>query len=212
MSTKDPKNVAIIVAHPDDETLWAGGTILSHPNWHCFILSLCRANDKDRAPKFHHVLKILGADGNMGDLDDGPMQEPLDSEIVSEAILDGLPSYEYDLLISHDPNGEYTRHLRHEETGKAVIRLWSSEKIAARALWTFAYEDGDRKYLPKPIKNAHVYQKLSRPVWKKKYNLITETYGFDADSFEAKTTPLAEAFWQFYNHVDALQRITDSHK
>jgi len=25
------KTVAIIVAHPDDETLWAGGTILSHP-------------------------------------------------------------------------------------------------------------------------------------------------------------------------------------
>jgi LmbE family N-acetylglucosaminyl deacetylase len=33
------KNVAIIVAHPDDETLWAGGTILNHPSWKCFIIS-----------------------------------------------------------------------------------------------------------------------------------------------------------------------------
>ena len=24
----------MIVAHPDDETLWAGGTILKHPEWH----------------------------------------------------------------------------------------------------------------------------------------------------------------------------------
>jgi LmbE family N-acetylglucosaminyl deacetylase len=35
------KNVAIIVAHPDDETLWAGGTILNHPYWrilHCLFM------------------------------------------------------------------------------------------------------------------------------------------------------------------------------
>ena len=95
----------------------------------------------------------------------------------------------YDLIISHDPKGEYTRHLRHEEVGEAVIRLWSSEKISARELWTFAYEDGGKKYLPKPIENAPVYQKLSQPVWEKKYSLITETYGFDKDSFEATNNP-----------------------
>jgi LmbE family N-acetylglucosaminyl deacetylase len=27
------KSVAIIVAHPDDETLWAGGEILNNPLW-----------------------------------------------------------------------------------------------------------------------------------------------------------------------------------
>jgi len=31
MNIKNSKTVAIIVAHPDDETLWAGGTILNHP-------------------------------------------------------------------------------------------------------------------------------------------------------------------------------------
>ncbi len=25
--------VALVVAHPDDETLWAGGTLLQHPGW-----------------------------------------------------------------------------------------------------------------------------------------------------------------------------------
>jgi LmbE family N-acetylglucosaminyl deacetylase len=210
MNNKGSKKVAIIVAHPDDETLWAGGTILSHPHWHCFILSLCRASDNNRAPKFYNVLKILGADGNMADLDDGPQQKPLDPEIVSGEIMNGLRSFTYDLIISHDPKGEYTRHLRHEEAGKAVIRLWSSEQISADELWTFAYEDGDKKYLPKPIANAPVYQKLPPSVWKKKYNLITETYGFASDSFEALTTPQAEAFWQFTNRNDALRWITNS--
>jgi LmbE family N-acetylglucosaminyl deacetylase len=146
MNIKDSKTVAIIVAHPDDETLWAGGTILNHPDWHCFILSLCRASDKNRAPRFYKALKILGSDGNMADLDDGPQQRPLDSYLVTKAILEGLPPFSYDLIISHDPNGEYTRHLRHEEVGKAVIRLWSSEKISATELWTFAYEDGGKKF------------------------------------------------------------------
>ncbi len=71
-----PKNVAVIVAHPDDETLWAGGTILSHPSWNCFIISVCRGNDPERAPRFYKALKILRSSGNMGDLDDGPEQNP----------------------------------------------------------------------------------------------------------------------------------------
>jgi LmbE family N-acetylglucosaminyl deacetylase len=212
MNNKDSKTVAIIIAHPDDETLWTGGTILNHPDWHCFILSLCRASDKNRAPKFYNALKILEADGNMADLDDGPEQKPLDLYIVTSAIMELLPPVRYDLIISHDPNGEYTRHLRHEEVGQAVIRLWSSGKISAKELWTFAYEDGGKKYLPKPIANAAIYHKLSKPIWEKKYNLITETYGFDKDSFEALTSPRAESFRQFTNYNDALQRLTNNYK
>jgi len=212
MNSKDSKSVAIIIAHPDDETLWAGGTILDHPDWNCFILSLCRANDKDRAPKFYNALKIYEANGTMADLDDGPEQKPLDPRIVSSAILQLLPQISYDLIISHDPKGEYTRHIRHEEVGGAVIRLWSSGKINAKELWTFAYEDGEKKYLPRPIESAAIYQKLSVPVWLKKYNLISETYGFAKDSFEAQTTPRNESFWQFTNYSDALQWVTNSHK
>jgi LmbE family N-acetylglucosaminyl deacetylase len=210
MNNKESKTVAIIVAHPDDETLWAGGTILNHPGWHCFILSLCRASDKNRAPKFYDALKILGAQGIMADLDDGPQQKPLNISMVTGAILEGLPSLKYDLVISHDPTGEYTRHLRHEEAGEAVIRLWISEKISATELWTFAYEDGGKKYLPRPIESASVYYKLSKPVWKKKYSLITKTYGFDIDSFEALTTPRVESFWKFDHYTDAMQRITNT--
>ncbi len=148
----------------------------------------------------------------MADLDDGPQQKPLEISIVAETILKGLPLSIYDLIISHNPNGEYTRHLRHEEVGEAVIRLWSSEKISSRELWTFAYEDGGKKYLPKPIENAAFYQKLPEPVWEKKYNLITKTYGFDKDSFEALTTPRAESFWQFTNFNDAMQLLTNSQR
>ena len=65
---KKSSAIAVIVAHPDDETLWAGGTILMYPEWDWFVVTLCRANDPDRAPKFHRVLEILHAKGDMGNL------------------------------------------------------------------------------------------------------------------------------------------------
>jgi LmbE family N-acetylglucosaminyl deacetylase len=200
-----PKSVAVIVAHPDDETLWAGGTILSQPAWHWSILSLCRANDPDRAPRFFQALAAFGAEGRMGDLDDGPEQIPLAEGEVEQAILQSLPPQRFDLLISHSPAGEYTRHRRHEEIGKAVIMLWQAGKISADEFWAFAYEDGEKQYLPRPIKTASIQQALSEDIWQRKYQLINQIYGFPEEGFEAQTTPRAEAFWRFTNPRDAWQ-------
>lgn len=197
------KTVAIIVAHPDDETLWAGGTILSHPSWKCFIVCLSRKNDEDRATKFYNALKILKSDGVMGDLDDGPEQKPLDEKEVESAILNLLPLRHFDLVISHNPSGEYTRHIRHEETGKAVISLWHAGKISTNELWTFAYEDGNKKYYPKQVENATICRALTKRIWMRKYNIITEIYCFEKNSWEAETTPHIESFWQFTNSYDA---------
>ena len=191
------KSVAVIVAHPDDETLWAGGTLLSHSLWRCFIVCLCRADDKDRSPKFFKALKILKSEGIMGNLDDGPEQKPLDENEVEQAILDLLPANHFDLIITHNPGGEYTRHLRHEETGRAVIKLWHEGKIVANELWTFAYHDENKKHLPLAIENSNIYNILPEKVWLRKYGIITETYGFEKNSFEAETTPKAESFRKF---------------
>jgi len=68
------KKIAVIVAHPDDETLWTGGTILGNRSWNCFVIALCRGSDRDRAPKFLNALNDLYANGRIGDMDDGPEQ------------------------------------------------------------------------------------------------------------------------------------------
>ena len=203
MTRLSTKTVALIVAHPDDETLWAGGTILCHPSWQWFIVCLCRGSDKERAPRFYKALHVLKSEGIMGDLDDGPEQKPLDEKEVERAILDLLPPKHFDLIISHNPSGEYTRHVRHEEASKAVIKLWHAFKISANELWTFAYEDGGKKYYPRPIETATICRILTKRIWLRKYSIITETYGFEKSSFEAETTTRAESFWQFTNSCDA---------
>jgi len=200
MKSETIKSVAIIVAHPDDETLWAGGTILSHPTWKCFVVCLSRASDKDRAPRFYKALKELKSEGIMGDLDDGQEQHLLNENEIESAILKLLPNSHFDLIITHNSNGEYTRHRRHEEVSKAVVNLWNDGKISANELWTFAYEDGNAKYFPKAVKNATIFKIIPEEIWQRKYNIMSVTYGFGKNSWELETTPLSEAFWQFKNN------------
>ena len=197
MTFSSQKTVAVIVAHPDDETLWAGGTILSHPAWKWFIVCLCRGNDEDRSPRFYNALKILKSEGIIGDLDDGPEQKALEENEVKQAILNLLPAIHFDLIISHSPNGEYTKHLRHEEVGRAVIKLWYAGEISTSELWAFAYTDHNKKHFPVAYENASRSKLLTKRIWLRKYMIITETYGFEKGGFEAETTPKTESFWQF---------------
>ncbi|MFP9119079.1 PIG-L deacetylase family protein [Flavobacterium sp. RNTU_13] len=206
------KEVLIIVAHPDDEILWVGGTLLEHPDWNCFIISMCRKNDPDRAPKFDKVLYLLHARGAMGDLDDGPEQVPQDVHEIQSMLLTLLPVFQYDLVITHSPFGEYTRHLRHEEIGAAVVDLWCQDKISCKQLFLFAYEDGNKQYYPKPISSANLYYVLHKDTWQKKYHIIVNVYGFDPNTWEAETTPKAEAFWVFKNKTEAVKWLKEKTK
>ncbi|RXG11658.1 GlcNAc-PI de-N-acetylase [Leeuwenhoekiella aestuarii] len=207
---ENKKEILVIVAHPDDETLWCGGTVLNFPEANRFIACLSRKNDLDRAPKFRSALKQLKADGIMGDLDDGPEQVPLRPKDVEKFVLNLIPHKYFDLIITHDPSGEYTRHLRHEEIGAAVIKLWHGNKIATRELWTFAYEDSNKAYFPKNRKEAPIQNILSESIFKMKSKIINEVYGFLPDSFESQCNPKAEAFWKFTKTQQALKWLQDA--
>jgi len=127
------------------------------------------------------------------------------SQQNKNAILKLIPKKHFDIIYTHNPSGEYTRHIRHEETGKAVIKLWRTGKISTDELRTFAYEDGNKKYYPKPVENATIYRALTKQVWLNKYSIITETYGFEKNSWEAETTPRVESFRQFKDSYDAIK-------
>jgi LmbE family N-acetylglucosaminyl deacetylase len=195
----------VIIAHPDDETLWAGGLILSHPQVHWTILALTRESDPDRGPKFFRVIKELNATGRMADLDDSPQQKPLTDANVEETILELLPGHRFELVLTHGPQGEYTRHRRHEEVSRAVGKLWSNGDLPAGELWLFAYSDKGGQELPRADPNAHLHFDFPDEVWDNKYRLITETYGFSAASWEARVAPRVEGFWRFSSPANLAQ-------
>ena len=142
----------------------------------------------------------------MADLDDEPGQVPLPAEQVQETIARLLTGTSYRLILTHGPKGEYTRHRRHEECCQSVVELWRSHSIDIESLWLFAYEDGERAYLPRVRGDADRRDILTDDVWLQKHKLITDVYGYGADSWEAQSTPREEGFWCLNSVQAAVER------
>ena len=202
------ESVAVLVAHPHDETLWAGGTLLMQSGWAPFVTTLCRASDADRGPRFFQALRELSAHGAMADLDDGPAHTPLPDLEVESALVQHLPARSFDRILTHCPLGEYTRHVRHEEVARAVLRLWLAGEIAAPEVWLFAYEDGGGQHLPRAVDSADVVVELPVEIWERKLRLVTSTYGFAEHSWQARVTPRREAFFRVKSQMEASAWLT----
>lgn len=132
----------------------------------------------------------------MADLDDSPEQPPVADERVEQSLLECLPQRHFDRILTHSPLGEYTRHQRHEDVARTVLRLWLRGALSAAEIWLFAYGDHGGTQLPCALANADITFELSPGVWERKHRLITEDYGFAEASWEARTTPHREAFFR----------------
>ena len=184
----------VIVAHPDDETIWMGGTLLMNPTIDWTIFSLCRSMDADRAQKFKKVCDHYGAKSIMTDLEDeGIMNVPQSIPEIEKCIGTHIGSTKvFDYIFTHGPNGEYG-HPRHVGVHRAVRRLRQSKKLRCRQCFYFSYAADVHKRVYN--KNSSTFRaKLAADTHVKKRNIIKKIYGFSYRSFENVSCLAVETF------------------
>ena len=182
-----------VVAHPDDEAIWIGGTILRNRKWKWTILCLTRKDDNERRKKFFDACNYFGAKGFISDLDDEQPEKWLESlEEVKERIRNSLKEKNYEKIFTHGLNGEYG-HKRHIEVHKAVKEMLEKEELKCKELFVFDYRRKNRKGC-EANPSAEIFFDLSKKELEKKKFLITSIYGFVRGSFEEISCGEREAF------------------
>ena len=190
------KEILVIVAHPDDETIWLGGTLL-RTKFNKTIICLCRKKDKDRAPRFKEACRILNAKGYISDLDDSEKgyYKKISSKDIIKRILRITKGKNHDYIFTHGENGEYN-HTRHIDIHNAVMEMLKKGLLSAKKVFFFSYIKKKNGFQGYAIYNSNADKliKLNRDELSMKKNLIKDVYGYKEGGFEEESSGEIEAF------------------
>ena len=169
-----------VVAHPDDEVLWAAGIIMRHPgNWTVLCVSIPRS-DPIRAKKFKDACRILGAESRIID-----WLEPMATDPMTH--LEDIDLSEFDHILTHNAWGEYG-HTHHKNIHHWIKRKWGRKKIS-----TFGYRycgEGVHKIVLSEFEEARKLKAL------KQYDHLSQ--------YNGRTIPKWEALYNRYIEVEGV--------
>ena len=131
-TTEDVRDVfsgrmCCITAHPDDESLWAGG-LLQKGDWTVICCSIPH-KDPIRAYKFYRACDVLGVKGIVLPFPEGESTKSFSHmDVIDLDLFDGV--------LTHNSSGEYG-HIHHKS-----VHHWVVENFKGN-IWTFGFGEGE---------------------------------------------------------------------
>lgn len=167
-------NVCVLVAHPDDETIFCGGLMLSFPEINWTVATVTMQHPRLRRPEFDNSINKLKEFGvniinstTLGFLSKNKILNKRDIPKWEKAIPEFISKVQPDLIITHNRGGDYGH--RHHKIISRIINETSSNVLE------FFYP-GDR-IIPEMHKLTNIYElKLSAKVLKQKNYIMENCY------------------------------------
>ncbi len=183
------RNPVIVVAHPDDETLWCGGLMIRYDEvrWTVICCSIPQA-DPVRAWKFFDACAALGASGRLL-----PYTESLpgqDLRALGELDLTG-----FDLVVTHNVQGEYG-HPHHKGLhnfiiGRAICPVmtigYRAGGIGKRKL-DLTQEEREHKLAALKCYNHHSPTDGGKPKWQALLDRYGSQFDFGVETYDHCTS------------------------
>ena len=127
----------VIVAHPDDETLWCGKTIAENPG--TGVLCMTNRDDRQRRRAFYSALRELGAIGVILDIPDRRSEPASDADErrLHSAVSYILEPLRSTTIFTHGPEGEYG-HPLHQRVSSIVSAI--ADRASDTEVWFFDFQ------------------------------------------------------------------------
>ena len=121
---KRPIRAAIFTAHPDDETIWMGGTILSRNDWIWKIFIATHNTNDERGIEFQKAIYEYKAQSGIQQLSFEFIEIMEDTQEENNIEIDNVTNKlntinldDYNVIFTHNVDGEYN-HINHKVLGE----------------------------------------------------------------------------------------------
>lgn len=123
-------NKLMVVAHPDDETLFGGAQLILQNNWK--VICVTNGDNPVRRAEFESVMFITKSQFEIWSYYDEQFV-PLDEIDLAKDLDRVVRKQKWNKIVTHNQDGEYG-HLHHKQIHQLM------RKIVGEQLWTFNFD------------------------------------------------------------------------